>query len=137
MSEEDARLALELLVRTAQDVYGQGEVPVDVQIEQQVTDTVLGVPTTAPLTGSPDLDVLAPVSLTEPSEGRRCVRKDGFITVDGEAVSADGRVSLRGAEAAGGHRCGPRRALERPRPVETDPLASFSVDLQLATPPAR
>ena len=67
MSEEDARLALEQLVRTAQAVYGQGKVPVDVQIEQQVTDTVLGVPTTAPLTGSPDLDVLAPVSLSEPA----------------------------------------------------------------------
>ena len=94
MTEEDARLALEQLVRTAQAVSGRGKVPVDVQIEQQVTDTVLGVPTTAPLTGSPDLDVLAPVSLSEPAEGA-VVRRADLITVDGEAVSADGRVSLQ------------------------------------------
>lgn len=125
MSEEDARLALELLVRTAQDVYGQGEVPVDVQIEQQVTDTVLGVPTTAPLTGSPDLDVLAPVSLTEPAEGA-VVRKNDFITVDGEAVSADGRVSLQVKKP----REGAAAVFDgQSNLVPSDgPLASFSVD---------
>lgn len=94
MTEEEARLALEQLVRTAQEVYGQGKVPVDVQIEQQVTDTVLGVPTTAPLTGSPDLDVLAPVSLTEPSEGQK-KRADGTVWVSGRATSADDLVTVR------------------------------------------
>ena len=124
MSEEDARLALEQLVRTAQAVSGRGKVPVDVQIEQQVTDTVLGVPTTAPLTGSPDLDVLAPVSLSEPAEGA-VVRKADLITVDGEAVSADGRVSLqvkrgRGPAAVTGGQFDL---------VPSDgPLAPFSVD---------
>ena len=105
MTEEDARLALEQLVRTAQEVYGQGKVPVDVQIEQQVTDTVLGVPTTAPLTGSPDLDVLAPVSLTEPSEGQK-ERADGNRL--GQRPCHQRRRPRHGASAAqGGHRCGP------------------------------
>ena len=39
MSEQDARLALEQLVRTAQAVGGRGSVPVDVLLERQITDT--------------------------------------------------------------------------------------------------
>jgi hypothetical protein len=94
MSEEEARLALEQLVRTAQAVGGRGKVPVDVQIEQQVTDTVLGVPTTAPLTGSPDLDVLAPVSLSEPSEGQVVDNDTTHLTVSGRAVTSNDRLHI-------------------------------------------
>nr|WP_300051713.1 hypothetical protein [uncultured Nocardioides sp.] len=94
MSEEDARLALEQLVRTAQATYGQGAIPVDVQVERRVTDTVLGVPTTAPLTGSPDRDVLAPVSLSEPSEGQT-VRVDRTVWASGRATSVDNSVTVR------------------------------------------
>ncbi|GAA1939781.1 GerMN domain-containing protein [Nocardioides hwasunensis] len=93
MSEGDARLALEQLVRTAQAVQGQGKVPVDVQVEGQVTDTVLGVRTTAPLTGSPDADVLAPVSLSDPSEGL-VVAGDETIRVRGRGSSPDGSVQV-------------------------------------------
>lgn len=94
MSERDARLALEQVVRTAQAVSGEGRVPVDVQVEGRVTDTILGVPTTAPLTGSPDLDVLALVSLSDPSEGMR-VNSDLPFTVRGRGTSADGAVQVR------------------------------------------
>jgi hypothetical protein len=94
LSEEEARLAIEQLVRTAQAVAGRGKVPVDVQIERQVTDTVLGVPTTAPLKGSPDLEVLAPVSLSEPSEGQT-MRANGTLWVSGRATSADDLVTVR------------------------------------------
>lgn len=89
MSEEDARLALEQLVRTAQAVGGRGKVPVDVQIERQVTDTVLGVPTTAPLTGAPDLDVLAPVSLSEPFEGQVVDNDATHLTISGRGVTSN------------------------------------------------
>lgn len=94
MSEQDARLALEQLVRTAQAAYGDGKVPVDVQVEGQVTDTILGVPTTEPLTGSPDADVLAPVSLSDPSEGQ-VVRARRLLTVEGRATSVDGMITVR------------------------------------------
>lgn len=95
MSEEDAVLALEQLVRTAQALYGNGKVPVDVQLEQRVTDTILGVPTTAPLSGAPDADVLAPVSLADPSEGLEVDNDEGRLTVRGRASSAYGTVTTR------------------------------------------
>ncbi|MBS2938651.1 GerMN domain-containing protein [Nocardioides sp. J2M5] len=94
MSEQDARLALEQLVRTAQAAYGDGKVPVDVQVEGKVTDTILGVPTTEPLTGSADADVLAPVSLSDPSEGV-VVRVGGEVDITGRARSDDGTVSVQ------------------------------------------
>jgi hypothetical protein len=101
MSEEDADLALEQLVRTAQALYGNGKVPVDVQLEQQVTDTILGVPTTAPLTGAPDADVLAPVSLSDPNE-RQVVHADDYIDITGRAMSDDGMISLQLKRREGG-----------------------------------
>lgn len=94
MSEQEARLAMEQLVRTAQAANGEGPVAVDVQVEGRVTDTILGVPTTAPLTASPDLDVLAPVSLSDPSEGLE-VDNDVPLTVRGRGTSADGGVQVR------------------------------------------
>ena len=133
MSEEDARLALEQLVRTAQAVYGRGKVPVDVQIEQQVTDTVLGVPTTAPLTGSPDLDVLAPVSLSEPSEGQES---------DADAPSGQRpwppapTTSSRCECSEGGHRCGSGPAnftLDQ----TSDPAGILQLGPEQRRPPAR
>lgn len=93
MSEQEAQLALEQLVRTAQAANGDGPVPVDVQVEGRVTDTILGVPTVAPLPGSPDLDVLAPVSLSDPSEGLK-VDNDNPFTLRGRGTSADGTVSI-------------------------------------------
>ncbi|MCY4725832.1 GerMN domain-containing protein [Nocardioides sp. STR2] len=94
LSEEDARLALEQLVRTAQSVSGRGKVPVDVQIEQQVTDTILGVPTTAPLTGSPDRDVLAPVSLSEPFEGQVVDKDEKVLYVSGQGITSNNRLRI-------------------------------------------
>jgi len=94
LSEEDARLALEQLVRTAQAVSGRGNVPVDVQIEQQVTDTILGVPTTAPLTRSPDRDVLAPVSLSEPSEGQVVDLDEEVLYVSGQGITSNNRLRI-------------------------------------------
>ncbi|SEC83974.1 Sporulation and spore germination [Nocardioides exalbidus] len=93
MSEQDAQLAMEQLVRTAQALEGQGRVPVDVQVAGEVTDTILGVPTTAPLTGAPDADVLAPVSLSDPVEEQ--VVADRRLTVRGRALSESGVVTTR------------------------------------------
>jgi hypothetical protein len=94
MSEEDARLAVEQLVRTAQAVYGMGKLPVRVLVDGQEADRVLGVSVADPLTGSPDADVLAPVNLSDPSEGQ-VVHKDDFIDMTGRATSVDGMISLQ------------------------------------------
>ncbi|RYB91135.1 hypothetical protein EUA93_19630 [Nocardioides oleivorans] len=93
MSEQDAQLAMEQLVRTAQALEGQGRVPVDVQVAGAVTDTILGVTTTTPLTGSPDADVLAPVSISDPVEEQ--VVGDGQLTVRGRALSESRVVTTR------------------------------------------
>lgn len=95
MGEDEARLAIEQLVRTAQALLGRGDVPVDVQLDQQVTDTVLGVATTGPLSAAPDADVLAPVSLADPSEGLEVDNDDGRLVVRGRALGEAGVVTTR------------------------------------------
>lgn len=95
VSAQEARLALEQLVRTAQAGYGKGNVPVDIQLQGKETDTILGVPTAEPLTDSPDLDVLAPVSLSDPTDGLEVDGDDGVLTVRGRAWGDGGEVTTR------------------------------------------
>ena len=134
MSEEDARLALEQLVRTAQAVCGRGKVPVDVQIEQQVTDTVLGVPTTAPLTGSPGPRRARPRVDLRAREGAVVDAKPTSSPSTARLSSADGRVSLQVKRAAG-RGSGHRRTV-RPRPVGRSP-GTLQRGLRLRGPAAR
>lgn len=94
MSEAEAGLAVEQLVRTAQALFQQGRVPVRLTIDNELSDQVLGVPTSEPLAAGPDLEVLAHVSLSEPSEGRT-IRVGKALHIDGVGLSEDGRVSIR------------------------------------------
>ena len=127
MSEAEAALAIEQLVRTAQGLLQQGRVPVRLTIDHELTDQVLGVPTSEPVAAGPDLDVLAHVSLSEPSEGR-AIRVGKALTIDGVGLSEDGRVSIRvkGSE---------RTAKAFDADFDLEPtggtLAPFSVDLFL------
>ncbi|MCF6379613.1 GerMN domain-containing protein [Nocardioides KLBMP 9356] len=93
MSEEEARLAIEQVVRTAQGVWGHGRVPVELRLNGATSDQILGVPTSEPLSTSPDLDVLSHVNLSDPVEGQ-VVDNDEPLTVRGVGASADDRVSL-------------------------------------------
>jgi hypothetical protein len=129
MSEQDARLALEQLVRTAQAVGGRGNVPVDVQVEQQVTDTILGVPTTAPLTRSPDLEVLAPVSISAPLEGQVVDNDATHLTVSGRGVTSDDRlrITIDRVDGTGSAGDGTLKGLLRP-----DRLTAFEAAFTLA-----
>ena len=94
MSEAEAGLAVEQLVRTAQALFQQGRVPVRLTIDNELSDQVLGVPTSEPLAAGADLDVLARVSLSEPSEGHT-MRAGKALHIDGVGLSEDGRVSIR------------------------------------------
>lgn len=94
MSADDARLAIEQVVRTAQGVFGQGRVPVQIALDDGPTDQVLGVPTSEPLGNAPDLSVLAHVSLSDPSEGQ-VVDNDQPFVVRGAANSFEGNVVTR------------------------------------------
>ena len=94
MSEADARLAIEQLVRTAQGVYGHGRIPVQLLLNGARTDQVLGVPASEPLSAGSDLEVLAHVSISNPSEGQE-VDNDRPFTVKGVGNSFEGNIVTR------------------------------------------
>lgn len=91
MSEQEAQLAMEQVVRTAQGVFGHGKVPVQFELNYERTDQVLGIPTSEPLATGSDLDVLAHVSLSDPSDGATVDNDDPF-TVKGLGNSFEGNI---------------------------------------------
>ncbi|RYC14626.1 Gmad2 immunoglobulin-like domain-containing protein [Nocardioides zhouii] len=93
LSAEEASLAVEALIRTAQGVVDR-EAPVRFYLDGEITDQILGVPTSEPLAAGPDLDVLAHVSLEYPSEGR-LVDNDAPFTVRGLGNSFEGNIVTR------------------------------------------
>lgn len=93
LSRSEARLAIEALVRTAQEVVGE-PLPVRLLLYGEETDRVLGVSTSQPLLASSDLDVLAHVSLADPSHGL-LVDNDVPFIVRGLANSFEGNVVTR------------------------------------------
>ncbi len=68
MSEQEAKIAVQQLVYTAQAV-AQKTAPVQLLLSGQQTDTVLGVPAAQPLARGNDTDVLAQFWIISPQEG--------------------------------------------------------------------
>jgi hypothetical protein len=93
LSPDEASLALEQLIRTAQGVVGR-RLPVRFLLYGESADRVLGVPTSEPLTAAPDLDVLAHVSISDPFEGQVADNDEPFV-VRGAASSPGGTVVTR------------------------------------------
>jgi hypothetical protein len=89
MSEAEAQLAIEQLIYTAQAAYGQGRVPVQFLLNDSHTDTLLGQPASEPLSEGKQVDVLALVSLTDPSEGQQV---SGTLHVTGQACAFEANV---------------------------------------------
>ena len=94
MSEVEARLAVEQVVRTAQGGFGHGRIPVQLLLNGTRTDQVLGVAASEPLAAGSDLEVLAHVSISNPSEGQ-LVDNDRPFTVKGVGNSFEGNVVTR------------------------------------------
>jgi hypothetical protein len=96
MSAAEARLAIQQVVYTVQ-AAAQQRIPVQFQVEGQPIDQVYGVPTSEPLTNAPELDVLALVNISNPTEGRTV---EGSFSADGVASSFEGTVpwELRDAD---------------------------------------
>jgi len=101
MSQDEAQLAIEQVVRTAQGVFGHGRIPVQLLLDDARTDQVLGVPASEPLATGSDLAVLAHVSLSEPSEGQE-VDNDRPFTVKGVGSSFEGTIVTRIERFEGG-----------------------------------
>lgn len=69
MSEQDASLALQQVVYSAQAALGEGRVGVQLLLDGERSDQILGQPTSEPLTNAPVLDTLSMMSITSPTEG--------------------------------------------------------------------
>jgi hypothetical protein len=88
-SPEDAELAVQQLVYSAQAAVGKGRLPVQLLIDGKHTDTVLGIPASEPLAaGNPD-DVLAPVQVDSPTNGATVSQT---FTVTGRAATFEANV---------------------------------------------
>jgi len=88
MSAQVARLAIQQVVYTVQ-ASAQQRLPVRFQVAGQPIDQVYGVPTSEPLSNAPELDVLALVNISNPTEGRTV---EGSFSADGVASSFEGTV---------------------------------------------
>ncbi|HEX5860940.1 MAG TPA: Gmad2 immunoglobulin-like domain-containing protein [Nocardioides sp.] len=89
MSQEEAELALQQVVYSAQAAVGQGRLPVQLTLDGTATDQVLGVPTSEPLTNAPENETLALVSISSLSEDETV--RDRFV-VSGIANSFEATV---------------------------------------------
>ncbi len=90
LSGSDGSLAVEQLIYSAQAGLGQGRVPVQLLVNGARTTTVLGVPTNEPLAAAEELDVLAPVQISTPSDGQ--VFPAGDVKVTGVAAVFEANV---------------------------------------------
>ena len=93
MSETEARLAVEQVIRTLQAAV-QARAAVQFSLDGDPVDQVLGVPTSEPLSQGPDLEVLAHVSIASPSEGQ-VVDNDDPLVVSGAGNSWEGTIVVR------------------------------------------
>lgn len=92
-SAAEAQMAVEQLVFTAQAAVGEGRLPVRITLDGGITDQVLGVPTSEPLSNGPILETLSHVSLTLPEEGQAV--RGGTLEVNGVANSFEANVLLQ------------------------------------------
>jgi hypothetical protein len=89
MSKEQAEMAVEQLIHTAQAVLQQRQ-PVQFLLDGDRTDMVLGVPTSEPLAAGAPMEVQAPVWIISPQEGDTVGRT---FTVDGRGAFFEANVS--------------------------------------------
>lgn len=91
MDADEAGLAVEQLLRTAQAVHGRGRLPVRLLLDGRITDRVLGVPASEPLAAADDATVMSRVSVSDPAEGR-VVDNDVTFTVTGRGSAYEGAI---------------------------------------------
>jgi len=88
MSKAEAELAVQQVLFTVQAVAGR-RIAVQFRLNGNPIDQVFGVPTSEPLTTGAQLDHLALVSISNPSEG---LEVEGSLVADGRASSFEGTV---------------------------------------------
>lgn len=93
MSAREAELAIEQLIYSAQGAAGMGRLPVQLLLDGKHTDTVLGVPTSEPLSNAPVLETLSHVNISTPAEGD--VITGDKLEVSGVANSFEANVVIK------------------------------------------
>jgi len=93
MTDEQASIALEQVIYTAQAAFQKGRPGVQFLIDGGRTDMVLGQPASEPLANGPVLQTLALVSLTTPTEGETV--SGDTLEVSGVANSFEANVVVR------------------------------------------
>jgi hypothetical protein len=89
LSTDDAELAIQQLVYSAQAAVGRGRLPVQLLIQGQRTDTVLGVPASEPLAAANADDVEALVQVDSPGDGTTVSKT---FTVSGRANAFEANI---------------------------------------------
>jgi hypothetical protein len=89
MSQDDAELAVQQLIYSAQAGLGKGRLPVQLLLDGKHTDAVLGVPASEPLAAASPDKVLAPVQIDDPAENAQV---SGTFTVTGRAATFEANV---------------------------------------------
>ena len=101
MSEREAQLAIEQMIYTVQGAAGSGRPPVRFLLDGDITDQVLGVPTSEPLANGELLDTLSNINLTTPAEGDEIT--GDTLEVSGVANSFEANVVIRLQRYEGTH----------------------------------
>jgi hypothetical protein len=89
LSSEEAGLAVQQLVYSAQAAVGKGRLPVQLLVDGKHSDTVLGVPASEPLAADSPDSVLAPVQVDNPTNGATVAQT---FTVSGRAATFEANV---------------------------------------------
>jgi hypothetical protein len=89
MTQEEAELAVQQVVYTAQAAIGRGRLPVTIALNGEGTDQVLGVPASEPFANASENETLAMVGISSLSEGETV--NDRFV-VSGVANSFEATV---------------------------------------------
>jgi hypothetical protein len=93
MTDQEARISVEQLIYTAQAGY-QKRAPVRFLLDGQITDQLLGVPTSEPLAQGDESSTLAQVWIIEPAEGA-AVQSGAEVTGIGAFFEANVTWELR------------------------------------------
>lgn len=93
MSAEEAQIAIDQLIYTAQAAVSEGRLPVRLTLDGGITDQVLGVPTSEPLSEGAFFETLSLVNLDSPAEG--AVITGDTLEVSGVANSFEANVIVK------------------------------------------
>lgn len=93
MNAEEAQIAIDQLIYTAQAAVGEGRLPVRFLLDGEITDQVLGLPASEPLAEGSFIETLSLVNIDSPAHG--AVVSGDTLEVSGVANSFEANVIVK------------------------------------------